>query len=123
LIVGGTVFVFNTLLLWLFKRKLYFRDSLAISLAYFMGVALHFTLNNFFTFSDADTGYRRRLAGYLSTTACNYLISLIIGNIVFKYIIDNVAVVSIFCTAVTTVLTYLILYRLVFFRRMKEKKE
>jgi putative flippase GtrA len=123
LIVGGTVFVFNTLLLWLFKRKLYFRDSVAISLAYAMSAVLHFTLNNFFTFSGSDARYGRRLAGYLFVLACNYFISLIIGNIVFKYIIDNVAVVSIFCTACTTVLSYLILYKLVFFHRMKEKKE
>jgi putative flippase GtrA len=119
--VGGTVFVFNTLLLWIFKRKLIFGNSLAISLAYFMSVALHFTLNNFFTFSDADTGYRRRLVGYLTTAVCNYFISLVIGNIVFKYIIDNVIVVSILCTVVTTVLTYLILYRFIFFRRIKGK--
>jgi putative flippase GtrA len=119
--VGGTVFVFNTLLLWIFKRKLLFGDSLAISFAYFLGFLLHFTLNNFFTFSDADTGYRRRFAGYIFTAGCNYLITLAIGNLVFKYLIDNVLVVNIASVAATTIFSYLFLHRFVFFHREKDR--
>jgi putative flippase GtrA len=108
-------------MLWFMKRKLYFSNSLAISAAYFFATALHFTLNNFFTFSDADTGYQRRIGGYLLVAGCNYFITLIIGNIVFRYIADNVLIVNIAGVAVTTIISYLFLYKFIFSYKGRKK--
>jgi putative flippase GtrA len=122
LLIGGIVFVFSTGLLWLFKRKLYLGNGLSISLSYAGGAVVHFTLNNLFTFSLSKVGFRRKIIGYSITLVCNYFISLLVGNMVFKYVLNNVLLVNVASISVTTVFSYCILHKFVFFYKQKGKR-
>ncbi|GHV89643.1 hypothetical protein AGMMS50268_01460 [Spirochaetia bacterium] len=114
LLVGGTVFCIQTTLLWLFKRKLTMENKMAVTIAYISATAIHFLLNNFFTFLGSVVEYKRRIIGYLFTAGCNFIIAFLVSNLLFKYVIDNVLIVNIISVSSTTLFGFLVLSKIVY---------
>jgi putative flippase GtrA len=120
LFVGGTVFVIHTIMLWFFKRILYLENFVSSTIAYAIGVVSHFLLNNFFTFSDSSTNYKRRIFGYIIVVACNFIINSIIVNSILSFVIDNVLLATIASTSVTVLFSFFVLNKLVYLDSEKE---
>lgn len=105
-LVGGTVYVFDTALLWSLVRLAGLSLPLGTSLAYIAGVVLHFILSCTYTFSDTEASWKRRISGYLGMLAVNYLITLGVVVGMQTYILDNVVVAKTMAVATTAVTGY-----------------
>ena len=116
-IVGGTVFVVHTSMLWFLLRILQLDNIVAISGAYAIAVLCHFSLNNFFTFSDSDAQYKRRIAGYVIFVLTNYVLSTAIISTVLAYVADNVLFATVASTSVMMFFNFFVLNKFVFTRR------
>ena len=113
-LVGGTVFLFDTALLWCLVRLAGLSLALGTTVAYIAGVILHFVLSCAYTFADTDASWKRRIGGYLGMLAVNYLITLGIVVGMQTYLLDNVVVAKTTAVATTAVTGYFGLRRLAF---------
>lgn len=123
LFVGGTVFVIHTVMLWFFKRILKLENFVSSTIAYIIGVINHFLLNNFFTFKDSSTNYRRRIFGYIIVVGCTYIINSIIVNSFLSFVIDNVLLAVIASTSVTVLVGFFVLNKIVYVNLEKVVEE
>jgi len=117
LLVGGTIFIINTITLWLLKRILLWDNLISAATAYLFALVFHFLLTNFFTFNDSNVIYKRRILGYLFTAACNYIINIIVVTCVLTYIIDNVLAATIASTAITMSFTFFMLNKIMYTKK------
>jgi putative flippase GtrA len=113
--VGGTVFVINTGILWFFKRIINLDNFFSSTIAYIIGVIIHFLLNNFFTFTKSTVAYKRRVIGYIVVVLINYIINTIIVGLFLSFVIDNVLIAIIASTSVTILFGFFILNYVVYF--------
>ena len=113
-LVGGTVYLFDTATLWALVRLAGFGLAAGTTVAYVAGVLLHFVLSCAFTFADTQASWRRRIGGYLGILALNYLITLGVVVGMQTYVVDNVVAAKTTAVATTAVTGYLGLRRLAF---------
>jgi len=112
--VGVAVFIIYTLTLWLFKRVIGFGTSASVTIAFGIAVVCNFLLNNFFTFQTSDAMYKKRIFGYMSVVACNYIINILIVNTILNNIINNVLIASTTSAVTTMFFNFFILNKIVF---------
>jgi putative flippase GtrA len=113
LLVGGSDFVLHTFILWLFLRKIFMQEQVGITVAYIISIAYHFLFNNFFTFGDSKSSYKRRITGYLIMVGINYVINMSVNSVMLK-LVNNVLFANFAAVACTTLFGFLVLNRLVF---------
>lgn len=75
-VVGGTVMVFNVSLVWLLSRWLGRQASFL--LAYPPTLAMHFSLNKWWTFGCQRTDTARQVAEYLIMVAVTFVIQWVV---------------------------------------------
>ena len=114
--VGGTVFVIHTSVLWFLLRILQMGNIIAITVAYVIALVCHFSMNNFFTFSESNALYRKRIVGYAMAVIAHYLLSTTIINTVLTFLVDNVLVATITSSSVSMIFFFFVLNRFVFTR-------
>ena len=112
--VGGTVFTIHTFMLWLFRRGLYLDTVISATIAYIIGAISSFCLNNFITFKDSETIYKKRIVGYVIVAACNYFINTFIVYMVLTFIIDNILCATIAATSITVFFTFFVFNNIVY---------
>lgn len=120
LLVGGTVFIIHTLLLWLFLRVFHLSSFVSATVAYAISTTAHFLMNNFFTFRGSKSQYQRRILGYIAVVVCNYVINTVVVTITLAHVIDNVLVATVASTSITMLFTFIAFNRIVFSNRERK---
>ena len=113
-LVGGVVFLIHTAMLWFFKRILLISNLPSSIIAYMIGALSNFLLNNFFTFSDSDAVYKRRILGFIAVAASNFVLNTIVVNVVLTYVLDNVLLATVASTATTMCFSFFVLHKIVY---------
>ena len=76
-LVGGATYLLTIGAFGLFHSALCVNRLLAATVAYFIGVAFHFTANKLFTFANRDKCLRRQVVRYVAVCLINYLLSMV----------------------------------------------
>lgn len=80
LFIGGLMAVIDPLMLYIFNKIIYLNTNISITLAYFISIIIHFTLNNIFVFRKSELNMRNKILRYAIVAAINYCINLVIIN-------------------------------------------
>jgi putative flippase GtrA len=111
-LVGAVVAGINFALLWLFKRIV--PELVAVAIAYFLAVAVHFTLNKLWVFGSRTTVRGGELARYvLMVVTCALCTSTMVW-LVFRFLTKNVFVANALALVPATLLSFLLMRRFVF---------
>jgi putative flippase GtrA len=86
-LIGGTTAILHLLLFSLLWTWLAFNYLVAVSIAYCAGVLVHFTLNRRFTFRSHGKNLSKHLKKYLTVTAFNFVVTLMIVNFIVKVLL------------------------------------
>jgi putative flippase GtrA len=117
LFIGGSTFVLNYLILIFCKEILKYADNVSVTIAYFMGIIYHFSMNKFFVFKEGNIKtLLRQLPQYATLTLINYLINLGVVNL-FSMFSITVYVAVVVATFMTLFLTYFVFNRIIFNRK------
>jgi len=120
-IVGGTIFITNTSLIWVVRRVLGFESFLSIWGVFLIITVCHFLLNNYFVFRDSNALYKKRILRYIIFLFFSTLMNSLIVNSFLTYVIDNVLYATIVTTAVMFLLNFSVLNKYVFPKSKEEK--
>jgi putative flippase GtrA len=92
IIVGGTTFVIDFGLLFLFKTRVHTSLAVATSIGYWVSIVYNFTLNRWWSFSAAEVhSLKRHAATYGILLIFNYLFTLIFISIVSHVVYFGIA--------------------------------
>ena len=120
-IVGGTIFIINTSLIWFVRRVLGFEGFVSIWSVYLIVTVCHFLLNNYFAFKDSDTLFKKRILRYIIFLFISTLMNSLIVNTFLTYVMDNVLYATIVTTAVMLLVNFSILNKFVFPKSKEDK--
>jgi len=122
-IVGGTIFIINTSLIWFVRRILGFEGFLSIWSVFAIVAICHFLLNNYFAFNDTNELFKKRVLRYIIFLFLSTLMNSLIVNSFLTYVIDNVLYATIVTTAIMLLVNFTILNKFVFPKSKEEKEE
>jgi len=84
LVVGGLAAVINFSAFGFCWQLMHLNYKLAISIAFILSVMFHFTANRRFTFQSQHIAVRLQIPRYLSMVAVNYVVTLIVMQVVVE---------------------------------------
>lgn len=117
ILVGLVTFSINNLFFWFFNGYLQFNYQLSITFSYFLTVASHFCLNNFFTFSgQVEKVILAALPRYLLMLGLNYSITLSVVALTVELIGISPYFGIVFSSAATAISSFLVMNHFVFRR-------
>ena len=77
IVIGGTTFAFDFLLLVLLHGIIGINVLVAASISYWTSIAFNFMANRFWTFGATETHIAKHAVAYSALLACNYLFTLV----------------------------------------------
>ena len=101
IVIGAFIAVLDTFMIWFFVNMLFLNLSIAVSVAYFIAILIHFTLNNWLTFRESNVELAQKILGYLVVTFVNYLITLGVIYFTIYFIINQIVIAKILAIMVT----------------------
>ena len=107
--VGGTTYLLTMLLFSLFYNLLGAGHDVAATGAYFLGVSYHFTMNRAFTFGHGGTRILPQLWKYGLLTAANYVVTLVLFEVLLGWMTAPALVPFALSVAVTTATGYVVM--------------
>ena len=113
-IVGGTIFIINTLLIWFVRRVLGLEGFLSIWSVFIIVAVCHFLFNNYFAFNDSNTLFKKRVLRYILFLFLSTLMNSFIVNSFLTYVIDNVLYATVVTTTIMLFFNFLVLNKFVF---------
>ena len=113
-LVGGTIFIINTSLIWVVRRVLGFEGFFSIWGVFLVVTVCHFLLNNYFAFKDSNILCKRRIFRYIIFLLFSTLMNSLIVNSFLTYVIDNVLYATVVTTAVMLLINFSVLNKFVF---------
>jgi putative flippase GtrA len=117
ILVGFVTFAINNLFFLFFNGYLQFNYQLSITFSYFLTVASHFCLNNFFTFSgQVEKVILGAVPRYLLMLGLNYLITLSVVASTVEFIGLSPYFGIVFSSAATAISSFLVMNHFVFRR-------
>ena len=111
-IVGVLVFGIDFAALWLFKH--FVPRLVAVSLAYFLAVAIHFSLNKWWVFRAQANVRGMELARYVLTVLVCWLCTVGVVWLALRFATNNVFVAKLLAIPPATLLSFLLMQRFVF---------
>ena len=117
-LVGGTIFIINTSLIWVVRRVLGFEGFLSIWGVFLIVTVCHFLLNNYFAFKDSNALYKKRILRYIIFLFFSTLMNSLIVNSFLTYVVDNVLYATVVTTAVMLLINFSVLNKFVFPKSM-----
>lgn len=111
-VVGAVVCGLNFGLLWLFKRIV--PELVAVAIAYFLAVAVHFTLNKLWVFGSRTTVRGGEVTRYVLMVVICALCTSTMVWLVFRFLTKNVFVANALALVPATLLSFLLMRRFVF---------
>ena len=120
-IVGGTIFIINTSLIWVVRRVFGFEGFFSIWSVFLIVTVCHFLLNNFFAFKDSNELFKKRIFRYIIFLFFSTLMNSLIVNSFLTYVMDNVLYATVVTTAIMLLINFTILNKFVFPKSKEEK--
>jgi putative flippase GtrA len=111
-VVGATVFAFDFSMLWVFHH--FFPKLVAVSIAYIMGVTLHFCLNKWWVFQAGYLPAGSQVVRYLLNVAACWLCTVSFVWLVLHMLTGNVFIAKAIAIPPTTLLGFLLMRFFVF---------
>ena len=111
-VTGATVFVFDFSMLWLFH--FFLPKLVAVSIAYILGVTLHFCLNRWWVFQAGYLHAGGQVARYSLNVAACWLCTVSIVWLVLHALTGNVFIAKAIAIPPTTLLAFLLMRFFVF---------
>jgi putative flippase GtrA len=112
--VGVTVAAVDFSMVFVLSRFL--PALVAVTLAYFIGVACHFLLNKFWVFRCQRSDYLRQLLQYAVVVASSWIITLAVVQICLSTFTSNVLIAKLFAIPCATLSGFLLMQMFVFRR-------
>jgi len=113
-LVGGTIFIINTSLIWFVRRVLGFEGFISIWSVFLIVAVCHFLFNNYFAFRDSNVLFKKRVLRYIIFLFVSTLMNSLIVNSFLTYVIDNVLYATVVTTAIMLLINFSILNKFVF---------
>jgi len=111
-VVGSTVAVVDFGSVWLLSHFL--RPLVAVSIAYFIGVACHFLLNKFWVFQCRRSDYFRQLMQYLTVVVSSWLTTIATVQLSLSTVTHNILIAKVFAVPPATLVAFLLMQFFVF---------
>ena len=112
--VGGTVALIDFSMVFLFSRFL--APLIAVTIAYFIGVTCHFSLNKFWVFRCRRSDYLRQLLQYSAVVGSSWLITLGVVHVCLSTFTSNVLLAKLCAIPCATISGFLLMQLFVFRR-------
>jgi putative flippase GtrA len=119
--VGATVAIVDFSMVFVLSRFL--PPLVAVTLAYFIGVACHFLLNKFWVFRCQRSDYLRQLLQYAVVVASSWIITLAVVQICLSTFTSNVLIAKLFAIPCATLSGFLLMQMFVFKRSHHSTRE
>jgi putative flippase GtrA len=111
-VVGVLVFGIDFAALWLFKQ--FVPRLVALSLAYFLGVSVHFSLNKWWVFRAHANVRGMELVRYVLTVVVCWLCTISVAWLALRFVTNNVFVAKLIAIPLASLLSFLLMRRFVF---------
>ena len=111
-VVGVLVFGIDFAALWLFKH--FVPRLVAVSLAYFLAVATHFSLNKWWVFRAQASVRGMELARYVLTVVVCWLCTISVVWLALQFVTNNVFVAKLIAIPLASLLSFLLMRGFVF---------
>ena len=111
-IVGIFVCGVDFAALWLFKQVV--PRLIAVSIAYFLAVAVHFLLNKWWVFESKTTVRTGELGRYVLTVIICWLCTITVVWLALSFLTKNVFVAKALALVPATLMSFLLMRRFVF---------
>jgi putative flippase GtrA len=111
-VAGGVVFACDFALIWIFHKVM--PSLLAVSLAYFLAVALHFCLNKWWVFAARDPLSPAQIGRYVATVLATWLGTVVVFKGALATVTGNIFVAKALAIPPATVLGFLLMRWFVF---------
>jgi putative flippase GtrA len=112
--VGSTVALIDFSMVFLFSRFL--SPLVAVTIAYFIGVACHFLLNKFWVFRCQRSDYVRQFLQYSVVVGSSWLITLGVVHVCLSSFTSNILIAKL-CAIPCATLSGFLLMQMFVFRR------
>ena len=113
LLVGGSTFAIDILLLFLLHGKLHIKIAISTSISYWFSIAYNFSLNKFWTFSASNKKkLHENLIPYFLLLGFNYLFTVIFVSLASHHI--NYLIAKVIAVLIQTCWTYTTYKHIVF---------
>ena len=110
--VGGVVFCVDFAVLWL--CQLFLPRLVAVSIAYFVAVAVHFSLNKWWVFRAEANVRALEVARYVLTVLVCWLCTVGVVWLALRFATSNVFVAKLLAIPPATLLSFVLMRRFVF---------
>ena len=121
-LVGGTIFIINTSLIWVVRRVLGLEGFFSIWGVFLIVTVCHFLLSNYFAFKDSNALFKKRILRYIIFIFFSTLMNSLIVNSFLSYVIDNVLYATVVTTAIMLLINFFVLNNFVFTKSNEEEK-
>jgi putative flippase GtrA len=111
-VVGVLVFGIDFGSIWLFKRLV--PPLVAVSLAYFLAVSVHFSLNKWWVFRSQANVRGMELVRYVLTVCVCWLCTVSVTWLALRFVTSNVFVARYTAVPLASLLSFLLMRRFVF---------
>ena len=110
--VGGLVCGLDLFLVWSLNH--WFLAQVAVSIAYFVAVTVHFCLNKWWVFENRDVQYAAQILRYGFVVLACWLCTLFILTACLHFVTSNVVLAKVLAIPPTTILGFLLMKLFVF---------
>ena len=111
-LVGGFVCLVDLAMLWLFSR--FTPPVVAVSVAYFIAVTVHFCLNKWWVFRNQSTAVGSQVLKYALTVAACWLCTVAVFSLSLRWVTMNIFIAKIIAVPPTTLLSFVMMRWFVF---------
>ena len=111
-LVGGFVCLVDLAMLWLFSR--FTPPVVAVSVAYFIAVTVHFCLNKWWVFRNQSTAVGLQVLKYALTVAACWLCTVAVFSLSLRWVTMNIFIAKIIAVPPTTLLSFVMMRWFVF---------
>ena len=111
-LVGGFVCLVDLAMLWLFSR--FTPPVVAVSVAYFIAVTVHFCLNKWWVFRNQSTAVGAQVLKYALTVAACWLCTVAVFSLSLRWVTMNIFIAKIIAVPPTTLLSFVMMRWFVF---------